>query len=113
MEITISHFFLIIILSNFIILILWYLFSNNFNLTTAKWDEIYNITKYPMDNFIGTDMNQILRDCDILYHQLNSLLKIGIIDNNNSLLVFTLYHPIFLLLLFLKEHMLLFHYTYP
>ena len=86
MKITISHFFLIIILSNVIILFLWYLFSNNFNITTAKWDEIYNITKYPMDNFIGTDMNQILRDCNILYHQLNSLLKIGIIDNNNSIL---------------------------
>lgn len=86
MELKISLFFLIIILSNFIIIFLWYLFSNNLNKTTAKWDEVYNITKYPMDNFIGTDMNQILRDCDILYHQLTSLLKIGIIDKNDSIL---------------------------
>ena len=64
---------LIIVISNGILLTLWYYFFNKDNISTTKWDNVYNITKSPMENFIGTDMSRIFRQCDYLYHQIRCI----------------------------------------
>ena len=62
---------LIIVISNGFLLLVWYYFFNRDSVSTAKWNTVYNITKSPMENFIGTDMSRIFRQCDYLYHQVD------------------------------------------
>ena len=68
---------LIIVISNGFLLLVWYYFFNRDSVSTAKWNTVYNITKSPMENFIGTDMSRIFRQCDYLYHQVDVFRTIG------------------------------------
>ena len=68
---------LIILATNGCLLGVWSYFFTRDSVSTAKWDSVYNITKSPMENFIGTDMSRIFRQCDYLYHQVDVLRTIG------------------------------------